>query len=305
MEKWIEKAREFEGFSMDRLEDLDDEANRHGIAEELEIKYKCFKGNLYSLALIYLYAIYSCCGEQTKKSIQELHRAGMYWYDLLYVFVEGVEEPWDVISEHPRQIYGILARDELYEMRPDHVIRHKVVDASIHKESTFMFSPTVMLRVLGEGIWREVGESLEEGVWYPGLIGDVALFEILYSLLNLLRGYDLLLSELVEAEADIERLVGGERSIVIGLEEIYAERHSIYSSVGNWWPMAEERLGVTELHRAVVEKLEMVRNIITTIREERLNEQMIKLNKWMLLWTVIAAIWTIIAAIITALHGMR
>jgi len=90
MEKWIERARErFEGFSMERFENLDDEANRHDITEELRIKYKCFKGNLSSLAWIYLYAIYSCCEEQTKKSIQELYRAETYCYDLLYVFVKG------------------------------------------------------------------------------------------------------------------------------------------------------------------------------------------------------------------------
>lgn len=174
----------------------------------------------------------------------------------------GVKEPWNVISEHPRQI---------------HVIRHEVVDASTHKESTFMFSPIVMLRVLGEGAWREVRESREEGVWHPELIADGAHFEILYSLRNLLHGYDLLLSELVEAEADIERLVSSERSIVVGLEEIYAVRHSIYGSVRNWWQIAEERLGITELHRAVVEKLEMVRNIITTAHQERLN----RLMKWL------------------------
>ncbi len=140
-----------------------------------------------------------------------------------------------------------------------------------------MFSPIVMLRVLGEGAWREVRESREEGVWHPELIADGAHFEILYSLRNLLHGYDLLLSELVEAEADIERLVSSERSIVVGLEEIYAVRHSIYGSVRNWWQIAEERLGITELHRAVVEKLEMVRNIITTAHQERLN----RLMKWL------------------------
>jgi len=277
MEKWIEGAREFEEFSMDRLEDLDDEANRHDIAEELEIKYKCFKGNLSSLASIYLYAIYSCCGEQTKKSIQELHRTGMYWYGLLYVFVEGVREPWEVISKHPRQIHGILAKDELYEMCPDHVIRYEVVDVSPHKEWTFMFSNAVMLGVPGEEAWRGVMKTLEKGVWHLELISDVTLFEMLSSLLLLLMGYDLLLSELVEAEPDVERLVEGERSIVVGLEEIYAVRHSIYVSVRNWWSLAEERIGITELHRAVVEKLEMVRNIITTAHQERLN----RLMKWL------------------------
>ena len=290
MEKWIEGAREFEEFSMDRLEDLDDEANRHDIAEELEIEYKCFKGNLSSLASIYLYAIYSCCGEQTKESIQELHRTGMYWYGLLYVFVEGVREPWEVISKHPRQIHGILVRDKHYEMCPDHVIRYEVVDVSPHKEWTFIFSPVVMLRVLEKKAWRRVIETLEKGVWHLELISNVTLFEMLSSLLLLLMGYDLLLSELVEAEADVERLVEGERSIVVGLEEIYAVRHSIFVFVRDWWPLAEERIGITELHEAVMEKLDMVREIITTARQERLNRLMKRL-------TIIGVVATIVGAI--------
>ncbi len=308
--EWLEKAKkilelENSKFSMERIMELDEEVNKHRIVNEFGFNYYCFKGSLDSLSWVYTYIICSLCQNYLKVSIRDIFKVGWIWYNLIYILVENIKTPFkDVVLKYPKQVYGILFMDKYYNERPDHLVKYRLVDISISKMWTSMIGTSVMLIIIQDRIWKEI-TLLEKERFFKFAINDVYYFELLCSLQTILRAYDLLLSELVEdKEPDINRLIRSERNVVIGLEEIYPVRYTPYASVSDWWPLAEERLGIAELKGAVLEKLEMVRNIITRSREERLNDQMLKLNKWMMWWTIIAAFLTGITVLIQILSAL-
>jgi cellulose synthase/poly-beta-1,6-N-acetylglucosamine synthase-like glycosyltransferase len=121
-----------------------------------------------------------------------------------------------------------------------------------------------------------------------GVIGDTACFGLLNCLRILHLAYDLLLTRVLGR--GVEELVEAENRVVTGLEEIYEARHQIYRSVSDWWWLAEENLGISELNNAINEKLSRIHTIITTKTEQ-------KTNKQLTLITLITAILTAITII--------
>ena len=134
---------------------------------------------------------------------------------------------------------------------------------------------------------------------YPSIsqIQFAAHLELLCGLHQALKGYDLLISD-VMSSGSTSGLTQAEKKITSGLEETYSSRHISSETTKEWWWMAEQELEVEELTKAVTEKLEGVHRILTTSAQERTNKLLLELG----VITVILTIITIIVAIIKNLR---
>ncbi|MEM2994788.1 MAG: hypothetical protein QXI91_02065 [Candidatus Bathyarchaeia archaeon] len=183
---------------------------------------------------------------------------------------------------------GGAACNRFYKMRSAECVSNELVDISPSVGVSGFFSQNTMLRICSDDFWDEAFSVLDAVPTHGDVIGDVACFGLLNCLLILHETYDLLLTRVLSE--GVKELVEAENRVVAGLEEIYEARHQIYGSVSDWWWLAEEKLGISELNKAVNEKLSRIHTIITTKTEQKTNTRLTTL-------TVITAILTTLTII--------
>jgi len=269
------------GLGLKRKKELDCEANANNVGARYGISYLCWEGTLQGVAWIFFFLVYKTCLESMQKHIcvqnlEKLWENGYFSYAVLnlpeVVGIDTLKRPFEeVVAKYPRQIFGLLAVDEEFNFYTEETLRHTLVDISAISDVSGVFSLGVMLKVVSTDNWKAIKKNNETNVlWIPsfGDIGDVALFEILCQLRLLLDGYNSHLLKLVKVRPDIRKLSEAEKKITCSLEEIYEARHAVFGGVRHWWWLAEERLRIEELLRALRERLNDTHRAMTTKRQE-------------------------------------
>jgi hypothetical protein len=279
----IENAKKYLVTKIVRRNNLDEEAKSTNIAREFGIEYACYSSSFLDLAHIYFFSVLAACLDYVGKEInlgnlKMLSKVQPIGFDLLHLhqFPSRVEDPpKEIVGIYPRQILGLGGFGN-YENATSSYVRNGLMDFSATVQGSWFVSPTTSLQVSSSESWEEVRKKSEgKQLFVPDLeqIGCSAWFETLNCLKQLLKCYDSHLTDLLEKRgASIDEVKEVERKIANGLEEMYSVRHTIFASVRDWWPLAERRLGIEELNRAVESKLSVVRRIINIHYQTRLNQ---------------------------------
>jgi len=254
-----------------------------------------YRATLEDVMRLFMFAVYSAVLEtlNLRKNPENYRRiskapAKALEYHLIYLLAgdKPVEKPFqEIVKKHPRQCLGLLVCSRVYKMRSAEWVSNYLVDISPSVGVSGFFSANTTLRICSDDFWDEAFGVLDAVPTWGDVISDVALFGLLNCLRILHEAYDLLLTRVLGE--GVKELVEAENRVVAGLEEIYEARHQVFGSVRDWWWLAEEKLGISELNKAVNEKLSRVHTIITTKTEQKTNTRL--------------TILTAITAILTAL----
>ncbi|MEM2971388.1 MAG: hypothetical protein QW270_03070 [Candidatus Bathyarchaeia archaeon] len=252
-----------------------------------------YRATLADVMHLFTFAVHSAVLEtlnwrKNPENYRRISEAQAQEYYLIYLLAgdKPVENPFqEVVKKHPRQCLGLLICDRCYKMRSAEYVSNYLVDISPSVGVSGFFSQNTMLRICSDDFWDEAFGVLDAVPTHGIVIADVACFGLLNCLLILHLAYDLLLTRVLSE--GVKELVEAENRVVAGLEEIYEARHQIFGSVSDWWWLAEEKLGISELNKAVNEKLSRIHTMITTKTEQKTNTRLTTL--------------TVITAILTAL----
>jgi hypothetical protein len=290
------KAAALYGLNLLRRTDLDSASNSTEVAKSLGLTFHVYEAPFMDVNWIYVCLIYDLCLElknlkTTPAKLAALGQVGYFSYSIINLYDMGlnVHAPFkQIVERHPRQLYALLAGEEKYKATSDREVRNTVLDLSPVKNYSTLLASVASLIIFPSDKWIELRAMQPWLLYSPALadIGDCVAFEMLCCLRQVLDGYNLLLSKMLDSQTTMSSLVKAERKITSGLEEIYPSRHALYASVRHWWAYCESVLGIKELNDGVNDKLRKVHNIIVTERQHQLDTRLLYL-------TIVIAVLTV------------
>jgi hypothetical protein len=286
---------------LERKTELDKDVSMSYAPEVYDLEYQVWKGTFWDVLSLYIDLVHSYSLElmgrgKTAENLSSLRKTGLLDYLLVHVYDVGktIDDPFEqVVKKYPRQIYRLLEgwRDTDSVTTEERVI-DEIVDLSPTEKASWILSHRMMIKFYTSDIAEEMeGGFEEENTPEYDEVAEVAELEMLCCLRHLLDGYDLLLSETLARKKGTANLMKIEEKITNGLEEIYPARHESNPILRDWWELAETRLGVNELSKAVKTKLEEIHRIIVTRAEERISNRLLYL-------TIILSVLTFLTVVI-------